>query len=230
MKTRSGDRTVDVATPVPGGYTRVGVDLFFRQPNGQAWHPYAVTQRFEEDTELAGLPPIRLHDGRHAAATYLKAAGGDLLDMKKKLGHASITVTGDTYPAGLDEIDRILARRVAELVPRQGRTPARPTGQILRQAWDELLSRMQPEAGDPVGTRAAIETDHSAPDSYPGVRFTKTSLRAANYRPGRYDRPKTQSPQRYRPERPTDSPAPTSQDPAWPPIGRRRDRYPHDLR
>jgi len=125
-------RTVTVLTPVPGGYAPIEVDLFFRQPDGRAWHPSAVTDRFQRDAAAAGLPPIRLHDGRHSAATYMKAAGADLLDMRKKLGHASVTVTADIYPAALDDIDRAVAERTAALIPRHRpagpRTDTAPTG------------------------------------------------------------------------------------------------------
>jgi integrase len=82
-----------VRVPVPGGYTTVGVALLFRlfrQPDGRAWHPWTVTARFKAAAEAAGLLPIWFHDGRHAAATYTKAAGGDLLDLRKKLGHANV--------------------------------------------------------------------------------------------------------------------------------------------
>jgi integrase len=44
--------------------------LFFVQPNGQPWHPETVSERFEKLVAQSGLPPIRLHDLRHCAATY----------------------------------------------------------------------------------------------------------------------------------------------------------------
>ncbi|MBF9132035.1 tyrosine-type recombinase/integrase [Plantactinospora sp. S1510] len=97
----------------------------FRQPDGRAWHPSSVTDRFQRDYAAAGLSPIRLHDGRHSAATYMKAAGADLLDMRKKLGHASVTVTADIYPASLDEIDRMIAERTAALTPPATDRPVR---------------------------------------------------------------------------------------------------------
>jgi integrase len=55
--------------------------LFFVQPDGQPWHPETVSERFDRLVADAGLPPIRLHDLRHGAATYLKADGADMKDI-----------------------------------------------------------------------------------------------------------------------------------------------------
>ncbi|MGI5214874.1 tyrosine-type recombinase/integrase [Plantactinospora sp. CA-290183] len=95
--------------------------FFFVQPDGQPWHPDTVTYRFERLVRDCGLPPIRLHDLRHCAATFLKAAGADLKDVQELLGHSSITITGDTYTSVIAELDveRAKAERAAALVPRR---------------------------------------------------------------------------------------------------------------
>lgn len=209
--------TVDVLTPVPGGFTTVGVDLFYRQPDGRAWHPNKVTDRFEHAAAAAGLPPIRFHDGRHAAATYLKAVGGDLLDMKKKLGHASITVTADTYPAALDQIDRELAERTASLVPRNNRsnqaiTPATP--------GDKAANSQMADGRTTIGQ----------PDLASIAPFGESSARYANSPNEPRDTSKTQGSQRKEPAPPTDLPATTPPDSSWPLPRRQTNRYPHDLR
>ncbi|WP_117211652.1 tyrosine-type recombinase/integrase [Allorhizocola rhizosphaerae] len=215
--------TVDLRSPVPGGFTLVGVDLFFRQPDGQAWHPNTVTDRFEHAAAAAGLPPIRFHDGRHAAATYLKAVGGDLLDMKKKLGHASITVTADTYPAALDQIDRELAERTAGLVPRKHRiigstTLAKPDGKAVNS---QTASRY---------------TGNGVPDLGSNAPFPVNSTRAATSRRNQHSTAKAEGTQRKDTAPPTDLPAPTPRHGSqplggdWPPPERRPNRYPHDLR
>ncbi len=95
--------------------------FFFVQPNGQTWHPETVTWRFERLVRDAGLPPIRLHDLRHCAATFLKAAGADLKDVQELLGHSSITITGDTYTSVIAEltVERAKAEAAAAMVPRR---------------------------------------------------------------------------------------------------------------
>lgn len=44
-------------------------DLAFTRPDRSPLHPAEVMEAFYELVERAGLPPIRLHDLRHGAAT-----------------------------------------------------------------------------------------------------------------------------------------------------------------
>jgi integrase len=90
----------------------------FTKENGEMLHPANVTRRFIELYEEAGLPPIRLHDLRHGAATLAHAAGADLKDIQGMLGHSSITITADTYTSLLPEADLAIAEAAARLVPR----------------------------------------------------------------------------------------------------------------
>lgn len=80
-------------------------------------HPANVTRRFIELYEEIGLPPVRLHDLRHGAAT-LAHAGADLKDIQEMLGHSSITITADTYMSLLPEADLAIDEAAARLVPR----------------------------------------------------------------------------------------------------------------
>ncbi|GAA2617194.1 site-specific integrase [Paractinoplanes durhamensis] len=95
--------------------------FFFVQPNGDKWHPDAVTKAFDRLVRDAGLAPIRLHDLRHCAATFLKASGADLTDVKELLGHSTITVTSNTYTSVIVELksEREKAEAAAALIPRR---------------------------------------------------------------------------------------------------------------
>ncbi|MFG2863138.1 tyrosine-type recombinase/integrase [Streptomyces sioyaensis] len=97
----------------------------FTKENGEMLHPANVTRRFIELCEEIGLPPIRLHDLRHGAATLAHAAGADLKDIQEMLGHSSIAITADTYTSLLPETDRAIAEAAARLVPRA--RPTKPT-------------------------------------------------------------------------------------------------------
>ena len=44
--------------------------------------------------EASGIEPVRMHDLRHAHASWLLAGGADLQVVKERLGHASIATTG----------------------------------------------------------------------------------------------------------------------------------------
>jgi integrase len=98
--------------------------LFFLTPTGHPWHPDTVSKRFDHLVTTSGLPPVRLHDLRHCAATYLRAAGADLKTVQETLGHADHKITADTYTSILTELERATAEAAANLVPRQ--RPGRP--------------------------------------------------------------------------------------------------------
>lgn len=100
--------------------------LFFVQPDGTAWHPEHISNRFESLVAAAGLPPIRLHDLRHCAATFLKASGSDLNDIKETLGHSTIAITADIYTSVIHELEseRAKANAASALVPRTRRRTA----------------------------------------------------------------------------------------------------------
>lgn len=93
--------------------------LFFVRPDGRAWHPQAVSDRFEHLVIKSGLPPVRLHDLRHAAATYLRAGGADLKEVQELLGHARVGTTSDIYTSVLLEFQRAHADTAADLIPRR---------------------------------------------------------------------------------------------------------------
>jgi integrase len=83
-------------------------------------HPADVTDHFHALATQAGLPPIRLHDLRHGAATLTLAAGADMKIVSHLLRHSSITITADTYTSVIHELEteRAKANAAAALIPR----------------------------------------------------------------------------------------------------------------
>ncbi|MBR7826251.1 tyrosine-type recombinase/integrase [Actinospica sp. MGRD01-02] len=57
--------------------------------------PDYLTRRFAEMLGETDLPPIRLHDLRHVAASLAIQAGADLKVIQDQLGHSSIVITAD---------------------------------------------------------------------------------------------------------------------------------------
>ncbi len=94
-----------------------GPGLEFTAETGQPLHPAAVTHTFEMIAYLAGLPPIRLHDLRHGAATIALAAGVDIKIVQETLGHSSRAITSDTYTSVLPEVARAAAETTAAMIP-----------------------------------------------------------------------------------------------------------------
>jgi integrase len=93
----------------------------FTRIDGTGLHPGYVSTHFARLTKRAGLPPIRLHDLRHGAATLALAGGANLKVVQEMLGHASIAITADTYTSVLPEVAREAAEAAARLVPRGSR-------------------------------------------------------------------------------------------------------------
>ncbi|MFF4532615.1 tyrosine recombinase XerC [Streptomyces sp. NPDC001407] len=118
----------------------------FTRENGELLHPANVTRRFIELYEEIGLPPIRLHDLRHGAATLAHAAGADLKDIQEMLGHSSITITADTYTSLLPEADLAIAEAAARLVPR-----ARAKGTPSAESGPDEADESMPDHADPSG-------------------------------------------------------------------------------
>jgi hypothetical protein len=77
---------------------------------------YALTRRFRHLVQRSGLPPVRLHDLRHGAASLAHAAGADLTTVRAQLGHTSIVLTADTYASVLHDLHGTTAEATARLV------------------------------------------------------------------------------------------------------------------
>ncbi|WP_053650516.1 site-specific integrase [Streptomyces sp. XY431] len=94
----------------------------FTNEDGSIIHPGKMSDLFERLVAAAGLPPIRLHDLRHVAATLMLAAGVDIKVVSETLGHSDTRITRDTYQTVLDDLAKDAAEKVAQLVP-HGRRP-----------------------------------------------------------------------------------------------------------
>ncbi|TDC63555.1 site-specific integrase [Actinomadura sp. GC306] len=95
----------------------------FTNRNGTPIAPTTLTHTFQRLIAETGVPPIRLHDLRHGAATLALAAGVELRVVQEMLGHSSIVLTADTYTSVLPEV-RTPPRR------RPPRTCCRPRGVV----------------------------------------------------------------------------------------------------
>jgi integrase len=111
----------------------------FARPGGRPYPPGYLTRRFAMLVRREGLPPIRLHDLRHGAATLALASGADLKVIQAMLGHASIILTADTYTSVLPDLARATAEAVAAQILKAARTPPaspRPHPGLTRQRHD----------------------------------------------------------------------------------------------
>jgi integrase len=99
-----------------GAWTDTG--HVFTAERGGPLHPDRITDIFEWAAFKADLPPIRLHDLRHGAASIAHAAGADMKQISHMLRHASQAITADIYTSVFEEADAELAEDMSRLVPR----------------------------------------------------------------------------------------------------------------
>ncbi|MBA0053766.1 site-specific integrase [Streptomyces sp. AJS327] len=103
----------------------VDTGLVFTQEDGSWLHPGKITDRFERLVASFGLPPIRLHDLRHGAATLMLAAGVDVKVVSETLGHSDTRITRDIYQSVFPEVAKDAAEAAAGLVPIQRKAQAK---------------------------------------------------------------------------------------------------------
>ncbi len=92
--------------------------LVFVDELGRGLHPQRLTDLFQQAADAAGLPRIRLHDLRHTSATLALVAGVHPKIVQERLGHATISMTLDTYSHVIAGMQHDAAAQVeALLVP-----------------------------------------------------------------------------------------------------------------
>lgn len=121
-KTRRSERTIslDPATAdllAGRAAGRAPTDLLFAAPEGGL-------QRSGRIYELVWMPAVeraaigkrpRIHDLRHSHASWLIAAGVDMLTVQRRLGHESITTTADRYSHLLPGQQRAAAEAISRV-------------------------------------------------------------------------------------------------------------------
>lgn len=76
----------------------------------------SFSDRWVRLVKLSGLPPIRLHDGCHEAASLALAAGVAPKAFQAMLGHSSMRMTTDTYRTVLPEMHAATASASPDLI------------------------------------------------------------------------------------------------------------------
>jgi len=72
-------------------------DLVFTTEIGTYLEPRNVTRAFGQLCQAASLRPLRLHDLRHSAASFLLLQGVDLKTVQTMLRHTRLATTADLY-------------------------------------------------------------------------------------------------------------------------------------
>lgn len=84
-------------------------NLVLRKPDGSAYNPDSISQKWERFVKKSGLPVIRLHDLRHSCATALIAAGVNPKTVQTIMGHANMQVTMGIYVHNTPQMNQAAA-------------------------------------------------------------------------------------------------------------------------
>jgi integrase len=131
-KTKAGRRSITIPAPVVAALRahrakqnerrlQLGADwqdhdLVFDRGDGTVLHPNVVTKAFARHARRLGLPPIRLHDLRHTAATLMLANGEHPRIVQERLGHSDVSMTLGRYSHVTETMQREAADRLAALL------------------------------------------------------------------------------------------------------------------
>ena len=85
------------------GEAWTATDYVFVDELGVPLHPERYTKAFARVARSVGLPGLRLHDLRHLSAALGAASGETLVEVSKRLGHSSTTITGSLYSYAFEE-------------------------------------------------------------------------------------------------------------------------------
>ncbi|MFE0255149.1 tyrosine-type recombinase/integrase [Streptomyces sp. NPDC059010] len=147
------------------GQAYVETGRVWTRENGEELHPDWISRRFARLVELSGLPPVRLHDLRHLAATLSLLAGNDIKVVQEKLGHSSRQITSDTYTSVLPEMMRAEAESVMAVVPRDIAFDIRTPLEVPEETWQDGLAVLlahgarQPDGTWAVGAQTRPDAD-----------------------------------------------------------------------
>lgn len=91
-------------------------ELVFTTEEGIQLDPTFVSRHFARLIALHALPRIRLHDLRHTSASIGLASGESLVEVSRRLGHSSISITADVYSHISPVVAKESAERLAQTV------------------------------------------------------------------------------------------------------------------
>lgn len=98
------------------GPAYAGMGLVFASPLGRPMDPGNLRRGFARLVEKAALAPVRFHDLRHTAATLMLTAGVHPKVVSERLGHATVSLTLDTYSHVLPDLQREAAKALDGLL------------------------------------------------------------------------------------------------------------------
>jgi integrase len=157
----------------------------FTYADGRPVRPEYLTHRFRQLTRQLDLPPVRLHDLRHGAATLALASHADLKIIQQMLGHSSIVTTADTYTSVLPETAHRSAQATADMITEAARSVP---GSVQGTGRDPQSRRLRPTERGLTLLKDLQERHHrgassprEAPARDPGMPHPRPTTYTASY-------------------------------------------------
>lgn len=94
--------------------------LVFATWDGEPQSPNGLSKEWSRTLKRAKLPAVTLHSLRHTHASYLIAAGRDVLAVSRRLGHGSPIITLGVYGHLFPNADDRAAQAVEQMFARIG--------------------------------------------------------------------------------------------------------------
>jgi integrase len=107
-------RAAQLEERLAAGAEWVDLDLVFAQRNGKGIERKCDWRAWKALLRKAGVRDIRVHDGRHTAATLLLSEGVHPRVVMEVLGHAQMRTTTDTYSHVMPALGRDAADRMGK--------------------------------------------------------------------------------------------------------------------
>lgn len=93
-----------------------GTGRLFTTKDGKPMHPDTLSGWFHEFVKRKGLPDVSVHSLRHTHATLMIAAGVNIKTVSSRLGHASVTTTGNIYTHAIKSADEAAAEVINDIL------------------------------------------------------------------------------------------------------------------
>ncbi len=93
-----------------------GTGRLFTTKDGKPMHPDTLSGWFHEFVKRKGLPDVSVHSLRHTHATLMIANGVDIKTVSSRLGHASVTTTGNIYTHAIKSADEAAAEVINDIL------------------------------------------------------------------------------------------------------------------
>lgn len=96
-----------------------GSERLFTTWDGKPGYPWWPGSWFTKFLKRKGLPHIPFHSLRHLSATLLIKEGISLKNVSKRLGHATVDTTVNTYTHALESVDKTAAGKMDKLLTKK---------------------------------------------------------------------------------------------------------------